>query len=156
MGRGYVWTGSGDCGYFLSRYSVNNYIYFDTYNAAGSRDYLASSAITDSNWHYIVATWDGTVNANGKKIYIDSALNSQGTSTISAIGQPAYNFRIGRNGNGNFPFAGSLDEIRIFNAPMPTSQIKAQYYAGLNNLLAKNQITPDDYINRINESIAKK
>jgi prepilin-type N-terminal cleavage/methylation domain-containing protein len=51
-------------------------------------------------------------------------------------------------------FDGSLDDIRLFNTSIPISQIKEQYYFGLNNLLASGQISNKEYSERIN-SIAQ-
>jgi hypothetical protein len=59
-------------------------------------------------------------------------------------------FAIGYSG-GIYPWIGLMDEIRIFNAAMPTSQIKEQYYVGLNKLLANGGITQEEYQNRIGE-----
>jgi hypothetical protein len=42
-----------------------------------------------------------------------------------------------------------MDEIRVYNAVLPTSQIKEQYYSGLNNLLANGAINQQQYAERI-------
>lgn len=80
-------------------------------------------------------------------------MGGQGTSSISAMGQPAYQFRIGRTSNGYYPLNGSIDDVRVFNATIPTSQIRKQYYAGLNKLLASGGITKKEYQNKIKELI---
>ena len=148
MGRGRPWGGNSDSGYSLARYNSDNIIDFYTYSTTLGDRLRCSSAITDQNWHYIVGTWDGTVNTNGKKIYVDGVLNNQKTSSISAMGQPSYTFRIGTGGTG-FPFKGLIDEARVFSAAMPASQIKEQYYAGLTSLFSKNQITVAEYLERM-------
>jgi prepilin-type N-terminal cleavage/methylation domain-containing protein len=150
IGRGVGFDSPGNYGYFISRYVANNLIYFDTYSTTTRNLITSSSAIADTNWHLITATWDGTTNTNGKKIYIDGALDSQGTSTISAMGQPAYQFRIGKDG-GSYCLNGSIDDVRVYNAAIPTSQIKEQYYAGLNKLLANGAIDSAEYYSRIKE-----
>lgn len=43
-------------------------------------------------------------------------------------------------------YEGFIDNVRIYSANMPTSQIKANYYAGLNNLFVKNAISKEEYI----------
>ena len=48
-------------------------------------------------------------------------------------------------------FAGKEDEVRIYNAIMPTSQIKQQYYAGLQQLLVNKEINGGEYDQRIAE-----
>jgi prepilin-type N-terminal cleavage/methylation domain-containing protein len=152
-GRGEGMGVAGNYGYFLSRYSGNNLIIFDTYSTTPTRDSLDSvSPIADTNWHFIVATWDGTINTNGKKIYIDGVFDNQKTSTISAIGQPNYYFRIGREStSGWYPFGGSIDDVRVYNQAIPISEIQQNYFIGLNNLYKNNGITLNEFNQRIGE-----
>ena len=44
-----------------------------------------------------------------------------------------------------------MDEVRIYNTAISTAEIKQQYYAGLKSLLAKNQITEEEYQQKISE-----
>jgi len=150
-GRGEGMGTAGNYGYFLSRYSGTNFIVFDTYSAAPARDGLDSAtAIADTNWHLVVGTWDGTTNSNGKKIYIDGVLDSQKTSTISAMGQPNYNFRIGRESiQGWYPFSGSIDDVRVYRQAIPISEIQQNYYLGLNNLHKNGELTQTEYAQRL-------
>jgi len=151
MGRGLGSTGSGNYGYFLVRNITTNKLFFNV-DSATTRNYIdSSSAISDANWHYLAATWDGTTNANGLKLYIDGKLDNQAASSSSAMGQPNYNFRIGDDGGGNYPLNGFIDEARIFNATIPISQIKEQYYAGLGKLLSAGGIDAKEYQKRLAE-----
>jgi len=149
IGRGAGLAGNNNYGYSLTRNGTNNQIYFDTYSTTTRDALISSSAIVDDSWHYVVGTWDGTTNVNGKKIYIDATLDNQKTSAISIIGQPAYTFRMGRGGTGLYPLNGLLDEVRIYNTSIPTSQIKEQYYVGLNKLLASGQVSVGEYQDNI-------
>jgi prepilin-type N-terminal cleavage/methylation domain-containing protein len=149
IGRGLAFASNGNYGYALTRLNSTSKIRFETYSTTAG-DWLAStSTFNDNNWHYVVGTWDGTINAAGKKIYIDGTLDSQGTSLISVIGQPSYEFRVGKDGAGNYKFNGLIDDVRIYNTAIPTSQIKEQYYAGLNKLLINGSITKEEYALRI-------
>jgi prepilin-type N-terminal cleavage/methylation domain-containing protein len=149
LARGADGNSNGNYGYGFWRRVTGNLIQFSTCSTT-TRDVLSStSGINDTNWHLIIATWDGTTNTDGKKIYIDGVLSGQKTSTISAIGQPAYQFRIGRDSLNAEPLNGSIDDIRVYNEAIPTSQIQEQYYTGLNNLLANGQITSEEYQNRV-------
>ncbi|MFA5714614.1 MAG: LamG-like jellyroll fold domain-containing protein [Candidatus Paceibacterota bacterium] len=151
IGRGNPLSAPGDYGYALSRYGGNNRIYFDNYSTT-ARSYANSNAIiTDTNWHFIVATWDGTTNLNGRKIYIDGVLDKQDISTISFMGQPNYYFRIGETGNGLYPINGLIDDIRVYNVVVPISQIKEQYYAGMNSLVSNGGLLKEEYGQRIGE-----
>jgi len=46
-------------------------------------------------------------------------------------------------------FSGLIDDVRIYNAAIPISQIKEQYYEGLNNLLVTGGINKEEYIEKI-------
>jgi prepilin-type N-terminal cleavage/methylation domain-containing protein len=160
MGRGIVIASSGDYGYTLTRYSTNNCIYFYFHQSSGTTSGLISSFVfADANWHLVTATWNGTTSTNGIKLYVDGALDKQATSTATSIGQPAYQFRLGRNSDGGYPLNGLIDDARVYNTSMPISQIKEQYYAGLNKLLISGRITREEYLSRVldlNNSYGKK
>jgi prepilin-type N-terminal cleavage/methylation domain-containing protein len=48
-------------------------------------------------------------------------------------------------------FNGFIDEVRVYNAAMTASAIRDQYVAGLDKLLASNQITEKDYQQRLTD-----
>ncbi|MFA5013512.1 MAG: prepilin-type N-terminal cleavage/methylation domain-containing protein [Candidatus Paceibacterota bacterium] len=48
-------------------------------------------------------------------------------------------------------FTGSIDDVRIYNSAMTTSQIEQNYFGGLNRLLVNNQINDQEYKKRIAE-----
>ncbi len=115
----------------------------------GTYLYATNNSITQNQWQLITVTF----NSSGRKIYIngiDKTL-SGGTETelppnvagVVAIGN--------RAGGTDYPFNGYIDEVRIYNAVIPTSQIREQYYAGLNRLLAKGEITKEEYDGRMGE-----
>lgn len=143
-----LWAGNnGNFGYVLAKHS-NNHIYFDTYSVTNRDSFISNLTIIDSNWHYIVATWDGTIATGGKKLYIDGKLDKEGASTISAMGQPNYLFELGSATNDWF-LNGLIDDVRVFSAAISTSQIKKQYYTGLNSLYSSGQLTKEEYSSRI-------
>lgn len=149
VGKGYAYQSAADYGYYIRKVS-NNKVYFIIHSTSAYDGLFSVSAISDTNWHLVTATWDGTTNTNGKKVYIDGKLDNQGTSTISAMGTAASaNFAIGGNTNGTLPFNGSIDDVRVYNVTIPSSRIKEQYYAGLNRLLANNNISKTDYKNEL-------
>ena len=101
---------------------------------------ISSDMISDNDWHHIIATWDGTVNLNGKKIYIDGILSNQKTSTITEIGTPDYSFRIGTSGIGLNDFNGLIDNIRIYNISPTITQVKELYAREAGTYDSKNNI----------------
>jgi uncharacterized protein (TIGR02145 family) len=129
-GRG-MGTSGVDDGYAVSWFGTTQQLIWDTYSTT-TRDALSGApTITDSNWHYISATWDGTTNANGKKIYVDGKLALQGTSAISLIKNSAYPFVIGATSDAyNRPTSGLIDDVKIYNYALTSSQIKLDYNQG--------------------------
>lgn len=123
-----------------------------------AKDYITSAATPfDGNWHLVGFTFapgtttgtltvyvDGvsaavtqTVNGNVPTIYGSTAVLSLGCSVTGAACTA-----------GTF-FAGLIDSARFYDMTIPTSQIKELYFAGLNNLFAKGQITSEEYAQRV-------
>ena len=55
----------------------------------------------------------------------------------------------------NASMYGMIDEVRIYNIPLPSSQIKQDYIAGLNSMLANGNMSKEEYNERI-ENLSKK
>ena len=72
----------------------------------------------NGQWHNVIATFDGTTNANGLKIYVDGTLASQATASVSGIfsfssSEPT----IGAEGSAlNLTFLGNIDEVAVWNS----------------------------------------
>jgi hypothetical protein len=50
---------------------------------------------------------------------------------------------------------GLLDDLKFFKKALTSFEIKEQYYAGLNKLLANGGISKEEYTSRINETAQK-
>jgi hypothetical protein len=61
---------------------------------------------------------------------------NEGTSTFASTG------KIGEFASG---FNGTIDEVRVYSAPLAASAIRERYLAGLNKLLAGGKITEGKY-----------
>jgi len=108
---------------------------------------LSSNRVDDNLWHNIVGTYDG----NNIGLYVDGV--KQGTDAIyvgaiNTIGNGTY---IGARAVGSERFTGSLDDARIYNAALSSSQIKQNYIAGLNSLFAGGNILKKEYNERIDQ-----
>ena len=107
-----------------------------------------STAIQANKWYYLVGTWNGTT-AN---IYLNGIKdNASGASFAGPIGISTSVLKIGNGPINTELFSGYLDEIRLYNETMPISQIKEQYYIGLNNLLNNGSIDKEEYLSRIKD-----
>lgn len=142
----YYWDGSHYWGLFVgTSYNAIGVQWCDGVNPPSGWRYSNNNAFTVGKWTYITFVKTGTTGlfySNG----VAFGSTTGGTATI------AYNssgkFIIGTNGSNNGQsgsYAGLLDEVRVYSAAIPTSQIKNMYYAGLNKLLAGNNITRDEY-----------
>jgi prepilin-type N-terminal cleavage/methylation domain-containing protein len=147
----------------LLRYADNNRFVFRS-NGFGTSAYLLfpldSSNSYLNKWTHLVWSADGNGNLY---LYINGIfLGNLGSSgavdssmDFSFVGR-GYSARDYITYPGNtYYFKGIIDEIRIYNAAIPTSQIKEQYYSGLNKLLANGSISQSEYLKIINETAQK-
>ena len=117
-------------------------------------DLIAQNAIPVAGWYYLVATYNKDDIAPQAKLYINAV--QRHTYTFSkAMKSDLFTVKIGDVDGTQPNFAGKIDDVRIFNAAMPTSQIKELYYSGLNNLLSSHSITNEEYLSKINNITSK-
>ena len=90
------------------------------WNTDGAAVLVTSSGLTpnDNQWHHILATYDGTSNADGVKLYIDGG--SPFTATASSTGirsVSSVEATIGATSGGSaLRLEGTLDEIAVWNS----------------------------------------
>jgi hypothetical protein len=101
-------------------------LHFDDGSSTGE---LEDGAITDSEWHFMVCTFDS---GSGEVcIYMDGVLVRSWTGyagkVIVSNTQKAY------ISNGN-PFWGVIDELRLYNCALSPSQVKAIYRSTVGGL----------------------
>lgn len=111
--------------------------------------YLAWDSLLPYNlWTHVAATWDG----NTMSLYVNGLKQS---STLAFTGgdhnklKMSSTLYIGKLINEFRPwFKGSIDQVRLYDNSIPTSQIKEHYYAGLNKLMATGEISEEEYLQR--------
>lgn len=124
--------------------STTGYASFNTYEG-GYGTVTGNTNMANGSWHYLVGVKSGT---NGQ-IYVDGLI--QTTNTVKNVLQTD-RATIGslRYTTGNiYFFNGQIDEVRVYGAALTISQIRENYLAGLNKLLAKGGITQPEYNQRI-------
>ena len=116
------------------------------------KDYSTTNSIAfDDKWHLVGFTY----NAGTLTLYVDGAIaavTQNINGTCNSLFDSSAALTIGcylASGTPADLFTGSIDDTRLFNAQIPTSQIQELYYAGLNNLLASGKISADEYSQRI-------
>ncbi len=96
----------------------------------------AASAFTSSQWHYVVATYDGSKTASGLKIYVDGSLApsvvTYNAATMTNDFGNTRPWRIGVDSN-IIPsdwFKGYIDEVALYNRALSATEISDQYKRG--------------------------
>lgn len=77
-----------------------------------------STNFLDGNWHHVATTYDGTT----RRIYLDGTQVVQ--DSPGANNATAANFRIGSTNNSEY-FAGTLDDVAIFNHALSVSEVQS-------------------------------
>jgi len=105
----------------------------------------------DIDWHNYVFTYNGF----DMRFYVDGEI--QADPYTIGVGTVANNpLRIGAQSKSLSRYwNGLIDDVRIYNTALSSAQIKKQYVAGLNSLLANNNISKEEYNLRI-ESLSQK
>jgi len=114
----------------LNMFVYNNKLY-STSGKGNGENYGPSSSqsINTGNWVHCVLTMSGTAVGSTLKTYVNGILD--GTHTTTILITDTYNaFRIGGryvNGSNLAYFNGSIDQVRIFNSELTSSQVTQLY-----------------------------
>jgi len=83
---------------------------------------VVSSVALDTNWHYLVVTYDNA----SVKLYLDGQLNASSSSSIQLTpnSDPLY---IGRSTGTNAFFGGQIDEVAVYSTVVSAARIQAHY-----------------------------
>ena len=145
----------GGSGQWLLTIRSNKFIW-DTW--ATGLDMQGYANIIDNRWHHLVIIISDINNIT--TFYLDSNMERTDLGSVSTP-IASGNFFIGSCDMVADPtwcanlslssFSGHMDEIKVYNAALSSSQIKQNYIAGLDSLLLKGSISKEDYNQRINE-----
>ena len=101
----------------------------DTSSTAQRLSIKSTTTITDTDWHHIVFTYDGSSTIGGCKIYIDGVsdtLNSDGT--LSATIENTAPFLIGALSTAPLlPADAFMDEVAVFGSELSASDVSSIY-----------------------------
>ncbi len=118
------------------------------FEAESGEDFILASSdkFNDGNWHYVVLTFNGT----SLFLYVDGKLQGNLTSIEEAPDQTGDQpLRIGANSlNEDKFFTGDVDEIRVWNRGLNTSEVENSY--GNNEFNTTGQklfLSYGDYVN---------
>ena len=113
--------------YYLYKSSTQKAKFY-IYTSGVGANVEGTSAISDGNWHHILAVNDGT----DLKIYVDGALEGTNSGGGGAIDNTSVNIEIGRRAGvlgvrGNW--TGSIDEVAIWNSDQ-SANVASIYNSG--------------------------
>jgi prepilin-type N-terminal cleavage/methylation domain-containing protein len=97
-----------------------------------------------NRWYHFVGTYDGInikIYKDGVQVGVTPRTGDLAVNDITA--------KIGTYQGTNYNFNGLIDEVRIYATSLTSFQVHSQYYAGLEKLLAKNQISQTEYQKRL-------
>jgi len=104
---------------------------------------VSGPALSSDLWYHLVLEYDGAYG----RIYTNGV--SSQNYLMSKPSQQTYPFQIGIQGGSRW-FNGLIDDVRIYNSALSSAQIKQEYVAGLDSLLANGNISKEEYDERIN------
>jgi len=92
-----------------------------------------STALPNNSWSFVAVTYDGSKRANGVTLYVngkaeskivfyDSLTADDISNTISA--------QLGARKGANYPFAGAMDNVMVFNRALSQQEITTLYNSG--------------------------
>ena len=114
-------------GYWFELNPSSNMLYFITRDNSFHKAGISYSEISDKNWYFVTGVFGGT-GADQQKIYLDGVLKN---STEGSYNAPTSNFYIGYNQNDNDYFNGSIDDVRIYNRALNSTEILQLYNQGM-------------------------
>ena len=114
-------------------------------------NHSSTDSINLNKWDHV----SFTRNENVVNFYINGALSGSYEYDFTPTNKN-YPLYIGSLSTSNqYFFNGLIDDVRIYNAALSTSQIKQEYIAGLNSLLANGNISKEEYDQRLNNLAQK-
>jgi hypothetical protein len=126
-------TGLSTQGFVLSKYNTagryeyilevnNGRVRFGT-NRYFDSGYIASiNYINDGSWHYVT----GVQNSTNQYVYIDGVVDGN-PIVRQLINDTANNLIIGSGINAGYPFKGFIDDVRVYNRALSTTEVEAIY-----------------------------
>lgn len=110
------------------------------YSVPGVAGYSSTRTITDTNWHYVTATYDAS-NLN-LKLYLDGILDTNTTITdntdagstcifIGSLTQDCSSVYAAEEPTTYYKAMGSLDEVSIYNGVQSAQQVYLDYQKGI-------------------------
>lgn len=92
-----------------------------------------SGALSLNKWYHVVGTYDGGPTRASLKVYLNGVRvddTNEGAGTFTSMANTTAHFVIGASDLPNFPFAGRMDDVRVYNRALSADEIKQLYNMG--------------------------
>ncbi len=128
-GAGIIAKGTGGGGEQYALDVQSGVIRFFVRNAAAVASALASTVPPSGTWQHVVATYDGSTGA--MRLYVNGLLVGSLTGPTALLANTGHEVSIGNRQSGsaayNFPFAGMIDDVRIYTRALNASDVQQLY-----------------------------
>jgi hypothetical protein len=104
-------------------------------NVTNAINVHGGTTLVKNKWYHIVATYDGSSNASGAKLYLNGVAETMTTTsnTLSTAITNTFNFELGNRDGNSQPLKGTMDESRVNNTTLTADWIKTMYNAESSN-----------------------
>lgn len=85
------------------------------------------TTVNTSTWYHLALTWDGSTNTDSMKLYLNGALETNITPTVTAASLTYSSFGICHFSGTSTYAPGIVDQVRIFNSVLTPTQITELY-----------------------------
>ena len=97
------------------------------YEGLWNDNWLGSSSVyDDSQWHFFALIYDGSLGSQNIKLWIDDYILTTSNATGNNINESSI-WQIGTHGNNDHYWDGLIDEVRLYNRALTTTEIEALY-----------------------------
>ena len=149
---GLIGTGAGGPGYWIFRNLGTNELALSFSDGSATR---ISGVLSPSNylklniWYNVVVVFDRDLVVEA---YINGTKTEQSVNISSQQGSVNHfeNLKIGSYSSTSGRLKGLMDDVRLYNSKLSSSQIKQNYIAGLNSLISTGTISKKEYDEEVN------
>ena len=101
----------------------------------GGNNYEATLSLTNGRWYHLAVTYNGTVGASGREIYIDGVQRSASHSGLSELlNLTNGNLDLGRytpsGSSSAYAFDGSISNFKLYDVALTAQEVKTLYDMG--------------------------
>jgi len=95
--------------------------------------YDTSVDLSDSQWHHVAFSFDGTTNANGIKVYVDGVNVNSFTASNAGIFSSSGSTLIGAYQTASWFANANIDEVAVWDSELSASDVTSIYNGGIPN-----------------------